>query len=58
MAIAFARSKDGKATKSYDIFTSLKIACTDFDPKYIWVLYVADGIYQKVAVLVSVKARV
>ena len=36
VSIAFARSKDGKSTKLYEIFTSLTIACTGFDPKDIW----------------------
>ena len=33
VAIVFAQSKDGKATKVYDIFTILTIARTGFDTK-------------------------
>ena len=57
-AITFTHSKDGKATKLYDIFTSLTIARTWFDPKYLLGSCVADGDSQKVAVIVPVESRV
>ena len=50
MTVNFAQSKDGKATKLYELFTSLTIARTDFDPKDIWGLCVSDGSSYKVAV--------
>ena len=58
MAIAFTPSKDGKATKIYEIFTSLMIEHTGFEPKDIWSPCVDDDAAQKVAVLESVEARV
>ena len=54
MIIAFAWYKDGKAAKLDEIFTSLTIARTRFDPKYIWGSFLADGADQKVEVLASV----
>ena len=51
VAIVFARSKDGKATKLYELFTILKITHTGFDTKDLWSLCVGDGAAQKVAVL-------
>ena len=54
VAIAFAWYKDSKATKVYEIFTTLTIARTGFDTKDLWGSCVAYGYSQKVAVLVSV----
>ena len=56
--IAFTRSKYGKDTKVYEIFTSLLVVCKGFDPKDLWGSCVADGSDNKVAVLASVEARV
>ena len=54
MVIAFARCKDSKSTKVYDIFTSLTIVHTGFGPKDLWGSCVADISDQKAAVLVLV----
>ena len=43
VAIDFEQSKYGKATKLYNILTSLTIAPTGFDSKYFWRLCVDDG---------------
>ena len=43
VAIKFTHSKDGKSTKVYELFTSLTIARTGFDPKYLWYLCVSYG---------------
>ena len=57
VAIIFARSKDGKDTKLYDIFIILTIACTESDTKDTWGLWVADSADQKIVILASVEVR-
>ena len=58
VSIAFAQSNNDKATKLYELFTSLTIAHTGFDPKDIQGSCGADGADHKVSVLASVEARV
>ena len=58
MSINFARSKDGKAKKMYELFISLTISCTGFYPKDLCSSCVSYSAYCKVAVLASVELRV
>ena len=51
-------ANNDKATKLYELFTSLTIAHTGFDPKDIQGSCGADGADHKVSVLASVEARV